>query len=98
MIPHGLSLAARSVLERLIDQRLQRQLNPSALRRCLHHEDYEHIVLRIDEKEGTGDAVPAIFACRPRCIWRLRGTHGKAKTEPAGSAWKIEIVGRCTGA
>src|SRR5437763_545910 len=42
----------KSFPERPIDLPLQRQLNPSALRGRLHHEDYEKIILRIDKEEG----------------------------------------------
>src|ERR1700694_565915 len=61
----AVAVLSKSFPERLIDQPLQRQLNPSALRRRLRHEDHEHIVLRIDKEEGAGDAVPAVFAKRP---------------------------------
>src|SRR6202158_6294871 len=84
----------RSPPQRLIDQGLQRQLNPSALRRRLHHEDHEHIVLRIDKEEGAADAVPAIFAHWPGCPGIRQSAHGKAETEPAGNARKIKIVAR----
>src|ERR1700738_936466 len=45
----------------LINESLQRQLNPAALRGRLHHTDHEHVVDRIDEEERAGGAVPAVF-------------------------------------
>src|SRR5258708_18852703 len=92
-----MTFVAKLVLERLVDQCLQSQLNPSALRWRLHHEDHEHIVLRIDKKEGAPDAVPAIFAQRPGCAGIGRGSHGKAEAEAAGSTRKIEIIAGDSG-
>ena len=60
-----MAIVGNSFLERPIDLPLQRQLNSSALRGRLRHEDYEHVVLRIDEEEGPGGAVPTVFAKRP---------------------------------
>src|SRR6476646_6750398 len=87
----AMTFVAKLVPQRLVDQRLQRQLNPSALRRRLHHEDHEHIVLRIDKEEGAADAVPAIFAERPGCPGKGRRAHGKTETETGGSTRAIEI-------
>src|ERR1700726_4602354 len=78
--------------QRLIDQRLQLGLNPPVLRGRLHHENREHVVLRIDKEKGATGAVPAKFAFRQQCIWRLRGSHGKAKAKAAVGAWKVEMV------
>src|ERR1700761_3917940 len=44
-----------SFSQRLIDQRLQLVLNPPVLRGRLHHENREHVVLRVDKEEGTTD-------------------------------------------
>src|SRR5258708_4272119 len=81
-------------LQRVIDQRLDLGLDPSALRRGLHHADHEHIIPGIDEEEGAGDAIPAIFADRQSGTRRLHGAYGKAEAEPAVGAGKIEIVAR----
>ena len=85
-------LCAQALAQRLKHHRLQRQLDPPALRRGLHHEDNEHVVLGIDKIEAAARAVPAVFAERPCRIRRRRGAHGKAKTEAAGRARKIEGV------
>src|SRR5580693_9392209 len=86
------ALRRPSSVERLINQRLQFSLNPPALRRRLHHQDHEHIVLGIDKEESAADAVTAIFTCRQPCIWQLRGSHCEAETIAAVGARKIEMV------
>ncbi len=79
------------------DQRLQLELDASALRRRLHHEDDEHVVGGIDEEEGSADAVPAIFAERPLGICRHRGADRKAEAETAGVAGIVRVVTRDSG-
>ena len=70
-------------LQRLIDQRLQLGLDPSALRRRLHHADHEHVVVGIDEEESAADAVPAIFADRQHgCLpaaWFAPQSRGRSR-------------------
>src|SRR6516164_6584044 len=74
---------APSPAHRCVNQFLQLELNPTALRRCLHHENHEHVVDGIDEEELAGNAVPAIFAERPLRVRPHRDAHGKAEAETA---------------
>src|SRR5213082_3846034 len=86
------SILALALAQRPKHHRLQRQLNPSTLGVGHHHEDTEHVVHGIDKIEAAAGAVPAILAERPGGARRWRGAHGKAKTEAAGRARKIEGV------
>ena len=76
--------------ERLVDQRLQFDLNALALRRRLHHANRKHVIFGIDEEERAAGAVPAIFAGRQR---RIRDhADGKAETKAAVAAREVIVV------
>ena len=65
-----LSILAQALAQRLKHDRLQRQLDTTALRRGLHHADNEHVVLGIDKIKAAARAVPAVFTQRPCRIRR----------------------------
>src|SRR5882672_11011862 len=66
-----LSILAQALAQHLKHDRLQRQLDTTALRRGLHHADNEHVVLGIDKIEAAARAFPAVFTQRP-CRVRRR--------------------------
>src|SRR5260370_7898287 len=60
-----LSVLAQSLAQRLKHDRFQRQLDTSALRRGLHHEDNEQVALRIDKIQPPAPTAPPLFPPRP---------------------------------
>jgi hypothetical protein len=65
-----LSILGQALAQRLKHDRLQRQLDATALRRGLHHADNEHVVLGIDKIETAARTIPAVFTQRPRRVRR----------------------------
>src|SRR5882672_9079680 len=93
--------AARLVLQRFIDQLLQRPLDALALRRRLLQHHKEHVLLAVDHQIADGGAIPFQFAERSR---RRRlgvtgiGAYGKPKPHAEAVTGKIIMIPLDTGA
>ena len=80
----------RLLPERVIDDPLQHRLDALRPGRRLHHQDDEHVFLRIDPEIGAERAVPFQFADRARRVGDARArAHRKAEAEAKTVAGKI---------
>src|ERR1700744_223719 len=90
-----LVLKSLLVLQRLIDQLLQRRLDLLAFRRGLLQQHEEHVLLRVDHEAAAAGAVPFQFAelaGRGRLGVAGIGAHPDAQPVAESIAGKIEIV------
>src|SRR5436853_401834 len=84
------TLRSPGLRQSLVDQLPHLVGDAAPLRRRLHHDDDEQIVGGIDEEERSADAVPAIFASRPRRL--LNKKHRESQAETALRARKVKII------